>query len=118
MPEFSTFMWNIITGLYSENKLSVSSAQVTIDSIAISASATILGVSTNTGPGYEDVIIDFRVTFNTNNAGTLQQIIITVNAFPASIPPVSLMFCSSENQPVPVGTVQVTKRHIIRFYKS
>jgi len=118
MPEFSTFGWNIITELYAGNKLSVSSAQVLVDAVAISASATILGISTNTGPGYEDVIIDFRVTFNATSAGTLQQIIIYVNASPAYMPPVSMMFCSPENQPIPAGTVQITKRHIIRFYKS
>jgi hypothetical protein len=89
-----------------------------VNGTVYSASAYIAAVNTAAGANYVDLIIDFVINFNTPSGGTLQQININVNASISSTATVGMIFCSSENQQVPAGAVQVTKRYIVRWYTS
>jgi hypothetical protein len=116
MPRVSPVGFNYFRQLYITSSLTIVNAQVKVSSLTYSASANILAVNTVYGSGYEDLIVDFSVTFNTSVAGTLQEIFIAVRAPPiGSVTPI-LQFCSMENQPVPAGAVTITKRFIIRWF--
>ena len=122
MSSVSPLSYYYFSHLYSQGKLSIVSAQVTVNGTVYSASASIAAVNTavgtdNTG-SYVDLYIDFVINFNTPSGGTLQQINISVNASISSTTTVGMGFCSSENQQVPAGAVQVTKRYIVRWYTS
>jgi len=116
MPTVSPAGFRYFQELYTKGLLKITNAQVSVSGLKISASASILAVNTVAGGSYEDLVVDFVVTFNTSVAGTLQEISIAVSG-PAlkGVTPV-LQFCSSENLAVPSGTVKVTKRFIVRWY--
>jgi len=122
MSSVSPLSYYYFSYLYSQGKLSITSAQVTVNGTTYSASASIAAVNTATGTdstgSYVDLYIDFVINFNTPGGGTLQQINISVNASISSTTTVGMGFCSSENQQVPAGAVQVTKRYIVRWYTS
>jgi len=118
MPIVSPQSFYYFSLLYSQGKLNITSAQVTVNGTVYSASASIASVNTAAGANYVDLIIDFIINFNTPSGGTLQQINISINASISSTTTVGMIFCSSENQQVPAGTVQVTKRYIVRWYTS
>jgi len=122
MSSVSPLSYYYFSYLYSQGKLSITNAQVAVNGTVYSASASILAVNTATGTdntgSYVDLYIDFVINFNTPSGGTLQQINISVNASISSTTTVGMGFCSSENQQVPAGAVQVTKRYIVRWYTS
>jgi len=118
MSSVSPLSYYYFSHLYSQGKLSIVSAQVTVNGTVYSASASIAAVNTAAGANYVDLIIDFVINFNTPSGGTLQQINISMNASISSTTTVGMVFCSSENQQVPAGAVQVTKRYIVRWYTS
>jgi hypothetical protein len=116
MPRVSPVSFSYFRYLHSTGSLTITSAQVRVSGLTILASASILAVNVTVGSGYEDLIVDFLVTFNTTVAGTLQEISINVRGPTiGSITPI-LQFCSAENMTVPSGTVSVTKRFIVRWY--
>jgi hypothetical protein len=116
MPTVSPAGFRYFRELYTRGQLTITNAGVVVSSIRYSASASILAVNTAAGSDYEDLIVDFTVTFNTSVAGTLQEISIAVRGPTIkSVTPI-LQFCSSENLTVPAGTVRVTKRFIVRWY--
>ena len=111
-PSRYKYFWD----LYEKGLLAISGAQVKVSGLAVSASASILSVNAVAGGNYEDLIVDFVVTFNTTVGGRLEEITINVRGPTLkNVTPV-LVFCSSENMPVPSGTVKVTKRFIVRWY--
>jgi hypothetical protein len=116
MPTVSPAGFRYFRELYTRGQLTITNAEVTVSSIRYSASANILAVNTASGSGYEDLIVDFSVTFNTTVAGTLQQIFIAVRGPTiGGVTPI-LQFCSMENQTVPAGAITITKRFIIRWF--
>jgi len=116
MPRVSPVGYNYFRQLYITSSLTIANAEVVISSVRRSASANILAVNTASGSGYEDLIIDFSISFNTTFAGTLQQISIAVRGPTiGGVTPI-LQFCSVENRTVPAGNVTVTKRFIIRWF--
>jgi hypothetical protein len=116
MPTVSPAGFRYFRELYNRGQLTITNAEVVVSGLRLSASASILAVNIVIGSDYEDLVVDFTVTFNTTVAGTLQEISIAVRG-PAigTVTPI-LQFCSSENLTVPAGTVRVTKRFIIRWY--
>jgi hypothetical protein len=116
MPTVSPAGFRYFRELYTRGQLTITDAQVVVSGLKISASASILSVNTAAGSNYEDLIIDFVVTFNTSVAGTLQEISITIRGPTIKSVTPMLQFCSSENSTVPAGTVRVTKRFIVRWY--
>jgi hypothetical protein len=116
MPTVSPSGFRYFRELYTRGQLTIINAEVVVSTLRISASASILSVNTVAGSGYEDLIVDFVVTFNTTVAGTLQEISIVVRGPTIKSVTPTLQFCSSENQTVPAGTVRVTKRFIVRWY--
>jgi hypothetical protein len=118
MSSVSPLSYYYFSYLYAQGKLNITSAQVMVNGTVYSASASILAVNTAAGAKYVDLIIDFVINFNTPSGGTLQQINISMNASISSTTTVGMNFCSSENQQVPPGAVQITKRYIVRWYTS
>jgi hypothetical protein len=116
MPKVSPSRFAYFRILYSRGMLTITGAQVKISGLTVSASASILAVNAAEGSGYEDLIVDFLVTFNTPVAGTLQEIYIAVSGPTLKGATPILHFCSAENITVPQGTVSVTKRFIVRWY--
>jgi hypothetical protein len=116
MPTVSPAGFRYFRELYTRGQLTITNAEVVVSGLRISASASILSVSTAAESGYEDLIVDFVVTFNTSVAGTLQEISITVSGPSLKGVTPTIHFCSSEDLTVPAGTVRVTKRFIVRWY--
>jgi hypothetical protein len=116
MPVVSPVGFRYFRELHNRGQLTITNAQVVVSGLRISASASILSINTTAGDSYEDLIVDFVVTFNTSVAGTLQEISITVRGPTIKNVTPTLQFCSSENLTVPAGTVRVTKRFIVRWY--
>lgn len=116
MPIISPAGFKYFRELYSRGLLSIANAQVTVSGLTLSASASILAVNTVSGDNYEDLIVDFLITFNTSVAGTLQQISIAVKGPSINGVTPTMQFCSDENITVPSGSVKLTKRFIVRWF--
>jgi hypothetical protein len=109
-----------IRRLHQQGQLTITRAEAVVGGLRVSASASIILLTVNIASreGYEELVVDFLVTFNSPVAGMLQEISITVSAPPVSGVTPLIHFCSTENMPIPSGAVRVTKRFIVRWYTS
>jgi hypothetical protein len=116
MPVISPRGFAYFRILYVGNKLEVTRAEVVVSGIRVTASALMAAIDGAFGNNYEDLIIYFIISFNSPIAGTLEEIAITVRGPTLKGVTPLIHFCSRENLPVPSGSVQITKRFIVRWY--
>jgi hypothetical protein len=116
MPTVSPAGYRYFRELYTRGQLRIDRAEVTVSGLKISASASILAVNTTSAENYEDLVIDFSVSFNATVGGTLQEIFIGMSGPTIKNVTPLLHFCSKENMPIPQGNIRVTKRFIVRWF--
>jgi hypothetical protein len=116
MPTVSPVGYRYIRELYARGQLKIEKAEVVVSGLRISASASILAINTVSAENYEDLIIDFSISFNASVGGTLQEIFIVVSGPTIGNATPLLHFCSKENMQIPQGNIRITKRFIVRWF--
>jgi len=116
MPTVSPVGYRYFRELYVRGQLRIERAEVTVSGLRISASASILAVNTISAENYEDLVIDFSVSFNASVGGTLQEISILVSGPTIGNTTPHLHFCSKESIQIPQGNIRITKRFIVRWF--
>lgn len=116
MPTVSPIGYKYFRELYTRGQLKIERAEVVVSGLKISASASILAANTVSAENYEDLVIDFSISFNASVGGTLQEISIFVSGPAIRNTTPLLQFCSRENMQIPQGNIRITKRFIVRWY--